>query len=112
MYKLVNPVAGEPLTGEPDAGDPPVRFGGRGCRIHSALPTPIMKNCSSFSLDMRSLHALAAEFTLALFKRRIPLFELPASINEGQDCNADVKIAVLDVEKCKHQKQQRDEERC
>jgi hypothetical protein len=40
MYKLVNPVAGEPPTGEPDAGDLPVRFGGRG-RLW-ALPTPIM----------------------------------------------------------------------
>ncbi len=30
-----------PPTGEPDAGDPPVRFGGRGSRTQSALPTPI-----------------------------------------------------------------------
>src|SRR5271167_2639310 len=30
-----------PPTGEPDAGDPPVRFGGRGDRDHSVLPTPI-----------------------------------------------------------------------
>src|SRR5213593_1222271 len=30
-----------PPTGEPDAGDPPVRFGGRGGRNQSSLPTPI-----------------------------------------------------------------------
>jgi len=32
----------KPSTGEPDAGDPQVRFGGRGDRIQSVLPTPIM----------------------------------------------------------------------
>ena len=32
----------KPPTGEPDAGDPPVRFGGRGNRIQSVLPTPIV----------------------------------------------------------------------
>ena len=32
-----------PPTGEPDAGDPPVRFGGRGDRDHSVLPTPIVR---------------------------------------------------------------------
>ncbi len=31
----------KPSTGEPDAGNPPVRFGGRGSRNQSALPTPI-----------------------------------------------------------------------
>ena len=31
----------KPSTGEPDAGNPPVRFGGRGDRIQSVLPTPI-----------------------------------------------------------------------
>ena len=31
----------KPPTGEPDAGNPPVRFGGRGIRIQSFLPTPI-----------------------------------------------------------------------
>ena len=31
----------KPPTGEPDAGDPPVRFGGRGNRTQSFLPTPI-----------------------------------------------------------------------
>jgi hypothetical protein len=31
-----------PLTGEPDAGNPPVRFGGRGDRNQSVLPTPIL----------------------------------------------------------------------
>jgi len=30
-----------PSTGEPDAGDPHVRFGGRGDRNQSVLPTPI-----------------------------------------------------------------------
>jgi hypothetical protein len=30
-----------PPTGEPDAGDPHVRFGGRGDRSQSVLPTPI-----------------------------------------------------------------------
>jgi len=30
------------LLREPDAGDPPVRFGGRGNRIQSVLPTPIV----------------------------------------------------------------------
>jgi hypothetical protein len=33
----------KPPTGEPDAGDPPVRFGGRGDRNQSALPTPIVQ---------------------------------------------------------------------
>src|SRR2546428_12133926 len=41
MLRPVNPLRGEPLTGEPDAGDPPVRFGGRGRRTQSSLPTPI-----------------------------------------------------------------------
>jgi hypothetical protein len=35
-----SPLAGEPSTGEPDAGDPHVRFGGRGRRTQSTLPTP------------------------------------------------------------------------
>src|SRR5690606_17999783 len=35
----VNPHEGEPSTGEPYAGKPPVRFGGRGSRTQSALPT-------------------------------------------------------------------------
>jgi hypothetical protein len=34
----------KPPTGEPDAGNPPVRFGGRGIRIQSFLPTPIASN--------------------------------------------------------------------
>jgi hypothetical protein len=38
----VSPLVGEPSTGEPDAGDPHVRFGGRGDRIQSVLPTPII----------------------------------------------------------------------
>src|SRR5712692_10452801 len=41
MLRSVNPLRGEPSTGEPDAGDPPVRFGGRGRRTQSSLPTPI-----------------------------------------------------------------------
>ena len=41
MLKYVSPLVGEPSTGEPDAGDPPVRFGGRGDRTQSVLPTPI-----------------------------------------------------------------------
>ena len=32
-----------PPTGEPDAGDPHVRFGGRGDRTQSVLPTPIQE---------------------------------------------------------------------
>ena len=32
-----------PPTGEPDAGDPPVRFGGRGIRIQSIPPTPVVQ---------------------------------------------------------------------
>ena len=32
-----------PPTGEPDAGDPHVRFGGRGDRTQSVLPTPICR---------------------------------------------------------------------
>jgi hypothetical protein len=56
-------------------------------------------------------HPISAEFTLAFFKWRIALFKLPVSKNKGQDCDADVKIAVLDVEKCKYQKHQCDEER-
>ena len=36
-----------PPTGEPDAGDPPVRFGGRGDRLQSVLPTPISQYCPS-----------------------------------------------------------------
>jgi hypothetical protein len=33
----------KPSTGEPDAGDPHVRFGGRGVRTQSHLPTPITR---------------------------------------------------------------------
>ena len=32
----------KPSTGEPDAGKPPVRFGGRGDRNQSVVPTPII----------------------------------------------------------------------
>lgn len=32
----------KPSTGEPDAGEPLVRFGGRGGRNQSAVPTPIL----------------------------------------------------------------------
>jgi len=42
LRRPVSPLVGEPSTGEPDAGDPHVRFGGRGRRTQSALPTPIM----------------------------------------------------------------------
>src|SRR5262245_26953383 len=31
-----------PPTGEPDAGEPHVRFGGRGYRNQSTLPTPVI----------------------------------------------------------------------
>src|SRR5215208_6832003 len=41
MMLLVSPLRGDSSTGEPDAGDPPVRFGGRGERNQSFLPTPI-----------------------------------------------------------------------
>ncbi len=41
LFRSASPLVGEPSTGEPDAGDPHVRFGGRGCRIQSTLPTPI-----------------------------------------------------------------------
>src|ERR1017187_4635508 len=53
------------------AGDPPVRFGGRGDRIQSVLPTPISKpNCTS--TDYRNLllpnpHVRTAAATLARF---------------------------------------------
>ena len=46
-------VAVRPPTGEPDAGDLHVRFGGRGGRTQSALPTPIQHSrgrlCHSIS---------------------------------------------------------------
>ena len=38
----ISPLRGEPLTGEPDAGESHVRFGGRGIRIQSFLPTPYL----------------------------------------------------------------------
>ena len=48
LYSLVEaharfcqPSRGKPPTGKPCAGDPPARFGGRGSRTQSALPTPI-----------------------------------------------------------------------
>ena len=41
MPLAVSPWRGDSSTGEPDAGDPPVRFGGRGERNQSFLPTPI-----------------------------------------------------------------------
>jgi hypothetical protein len=31
----------KPPTGEPDAGDPPVRFGGRGGRVHNRSSLPL-----------------------------------------------------------------------
>ena len=42
MSWSVNPFEGEPPTGKPCAGDPPARFGGRGGRNKTALPTPIL----------------------------------------------------------------------
>ena len=41
MLLRVSPRRGDSSTGEPDAGNPPVRFGGRGERTQSPLPTPI-----------------------------------------------------------------------
>jgi hypothetical protein len=41
MLLCVSPDAGDSSTGEPDAGNLPVRFGGRGERNQSFLPTPI-----------------------------------------------------------------------
>jgi hypothetical protein len=41
MLLSVNPLCGELPTGEPYAGEPHVRFGGRGGRTQSAVPTPI-----------------------------------------------------------------------
>ena len=41
MLLSVNPLGGEPPTGEPYAGELHVRFGGRGGRNQSAVPTPI-----------------------------------------------------------------------
>ena len=46
-----------PPTGEPDAGDPHVRFGRRGGRNQSALPTPITSlPCASKVVDARAKH--------------------------------------------------------
>jgi hypothetical protein len=42
-----------PSTGEPDAGDPPVRFGGRGWRTQSLLPTPTRASDGTSTLDSR-----------------------------------------------------------
>src|SRR5436190_6274054 len=44
-----------PPTGEPDAGDPPVRFGGRGGRNQSSLPTPI--EFEGFAIPFNSIEA-------------------------------------------------------
>src|SRR5438094_705785 len=57
----ISPYRGEPLTGEPDAGDPPVRFGGRGERNQSFLPTPIFRSwyCHVVRFKLR-LHAAEA----------------------------------------------------
>src|SRR5208282_6527785 len=41
MSVTFNPLVGKLSTGKPDAGNPPVRFGGRGGRNQSAVPTPI-----------------------------------------------------------------------
>src|SRR5262249_46753287 len=72
-----------PPTGEPDAGDPHVRFGGRGDRSQSVLPTPMRNRGNQpahgaywLILTMRdaipNAHSLAkAEFatvSLRLFK--------------------------------------------
>lgn len=43
MPLAVSPWRGDSSTGEPDAGDPPVRFGGRGARNQSRVPTPIRR---------------------------------------------------------------------
>jgi hypothetical protein len=48
-----SPLAGEPSTGEPDAGDPHVRFGGRGRRNQSTLPTPTRASDGTWILDSR-----------------------------------------------------------
>ena len=50
---LVTPILFEvrPPTGKPDAGNPPVRFGGRGGRTQSALPTPIKVRAGQEDLE-------------------------------------------------------------
>jgi hypothetical protein len=53
MLRSASPLAGKPSTGEPDAGDPHVRFGGRGDRTQSVLPTPIRGQHSTAALDTR-----------------------------------------------------------
>ena len=40
-----------PPTGEPYAGDPHVRFGGRGHRSQSMLPTPMLTSVRRYNLD-------------------------------------------------------------
>src|SRR5271157_4508833 len=50
-----------PPTGEPDAGDPPVRFGGRGNRIQSVLPTPISLKLTYHRPPLRKTPCARAE---------------------------------------------------
>ena len=45
-----------PPTGEPDAGNPPVRFGGRGSRTQSVLPTPIHRRSLCDQGSVRPSH--------------------------------------------------------
>src|SRR5712691_283222 len=60
-----------PPTGEPDAGDPHVRFGGRGSRTQSALPTPIL---SPRHQPARICKPLVAHEKFELVGRWVPAF--------------------------------------
>ena len=65
LFRSLNPHEIEPSIGEPCAGDPPARFGGKGCRIQWAFPTPVL---FSFVCDS----GLSGQFNQRGMKSREP----------------------------------------
>ncbi|MCX7423833.1 MAG: hypothetical protein NT013_30435, partial [Planctomycetia bacterium] len=50
-----------PSTGEPDAGNPPVRFGGRGDRNQSVVPTPITLDLNGGQVRVRDANGVVVQ---------------------------------------------------
>src|SRR5438046_723425 len=91
----ISPYRGEPLTGEPDAGDPPVRFGGRGERNQSFLPTPILPMVSpQFSSVLFIEGSAVGELSSAFrgYKKTSSdqsSGRIPASMRLGESCGVE-----------------------
>ncbi len=78
----------KPSTGEPDAGDPPVRFGGRGGRNQSALPTPIRSAIGNSEGEQQASDARRCWLVIGFWKLNRTLF---AGVSQGAGAQESVR---------------------